>query len=105
MFDIEAKAIEAPSGAGDPVFTFLAFGTITHLAVGDVTTTADYRIGALPVDRPMQIFVNQNALQPPDADGAVMGPTTFNGDRVTLTAAQPTRADVDFQARRHGIVA
>ncbi|KQY62429.1 hypothetical protein [Nocardioides sp. Root140] len=100
-FDIEAKAVRVTGGTMDEL-TFLAFGTITGVTVGDTTTTATYRVAGVPVDTLIEIVVVARALEPPGGAGARMLPDPFNVARFTLSAAQPTRGNVNFKGVKVG---
>jgi hypothetical protein len=92
-----------PPGLGDVEhLTFLSFGTITSVTIGDDKTSATYRAGGVPVDKALKVVVNQSALTPPGDAGARMSPTAPGLDLVQLSAAQPTKSGVDFVAVRVG---
>jgi hypothetical protein len=79
--------------------TPVAAGEIVSVTIGDEECRATYRIAEPPRGRQLKVTVEQRGLRPPAGLNVEVGPVVMpNGDLVTLTVAEPTRAGVDFKA-------
>jgi len=89
-------SVVALEGAGVPVGPVIASGTITSVTPAADVFHATYRIADAPKDKLLTVVCNVQGL-PPELN---MRPTAANITVMTLTAAQPTRAGVDFELVR-----
>ena len=87
-------------GAAGAAGAVVANGTITSVAPATLLSgqgfRAAYRVDNAPLDRVISVACNLQGFP----SNVVAGPTAEGIDTVTLTAAQPTRTDVDFEIGR-----
>ncbi|WP_405766605.1 hypothetical protein OHU34_14005 [Streptomyces sp. NBC_00080] len=98
----ERTITPVPGGFGGEIehLTPVTPGEVLSVIIAEDFCQVHYRIAEPPKGRQLKVTVAQSGLQGPDIS---VGPTTPNGDLVTLTVAQPTRTGVDFTAESfHG---
>jgi hypothetical protein len=89
-------SVVAQEGSGFPLGPVIASGTITSVTPAGDLCHAAYRIADPPKDKLLTVVCNSSGL-PPELN---MAPAVDNINVMTLTAAEPTRAGVDFVMHR-----